>query len=340
MSGISLLGIQDFPGQGTALVGMLNSHLRTKPYAFAAPERFRKFYTGILPVALFPKYTYENGEMFQAELKMANYGKDILKGKMFWRLMEAQNIRQEGKNDGSCCIPGTLTMTGSASLKLPETDRAVCYTLQLCYKDKKRAIFNNEYRIWSYPHLNTVRLEEDGSACHENVFITQSVGQALQHLRNGECVFLSPKALADQFSGSAAGMFSTDFWSVGTFPQQEGYMGCLIDEKHPIFKNFPTLPWPQWQWWSITTGARSMKIPEHLNAIISVIDCYARLRRLAFLFECRVGSGRLTVSSMGLLEKQEYPETRALLQAILAYMNTEGFAPETSLTEDELTSIL
>lgn len=39
-SGISLLGIQDFPGQGTALVGMLNAHLQPKPYPFARPERF------------------------------------------------------------------------------------------------------------------------------------------------------------------------------------------------------------------------------------------------------------------------------------------------------------
>lgn len=41
MSGISLLGLQDFPGQGTALVGMLNSHLEPKPYPFARPEAFR-----------------------------------------------------------------------------------------------------------------------------------------------------------------------------------------------------------------------------------------------------------------------------------------------------------
>ena len=31
LSGISLLGLQDFPGQGTALVGMMNSHLEPKP---------------------------------------------------------------------------------------------------------------------------------------------------------------------------------------------------------------------------------------------------------------------------------------------------------------------
>ena len=44
MSGISLLGLQDFPGQGTALVGMLNSHLNPKPYAFARPQRFARFF--------------------------------------------------------------------------------------------------------------------------------------------------------------------------------------------------------------------------------------------------------------------------------------------------------
>ncbi|MCR5101959.1 MAG: hypothetical protein K6B41_11440, partial [Butyrivibrio sp.] len=49
-SGISLLGLQDFPGQGTALVGMLNSHLKSKPYSFASPERFSSFFTQVLPL--------------------------------------------------------------------------------------------------------------------------------------------------------------------------------------------------------------------------------------------------------------------------------------------------
>ena len=57
LSGISLLGLQDFPGQGTALVGMLNSHLEPKPFDFARPERFRAFFTTQLPLVLLPRYT-------------------------------------------------------------------------------------------------------------------------------------------------------------------------------------------------------------------------------------------------------------------------------------------
>ena len=38
MSGISLLGLQDFPGQGTALVGMMNSHRKQSRMIFKARE--------------------------------------------------------------------------------------------------------------------------------------------------------------------------------------------------------------------------------------------------------------------------------------------------------------
>ena len=75
MSGISLLGLQDFPGQGTALVGMMNSHLEAKPYDFARPERFRQFFRGSLPLVEMEKYTYEFGETLTAKILAANYGK-------------------------------------------------------------------------------------------------------------------------------------------------------------------------------------------------------------------------------------------------------------------------
>ena len=340
MSGISLLGIQDFPGQGTALVGMLNSHLQIKPYPFAAPHRFRKFFTPVLPLASFAKYTFEGGETFQAVLRMANYGKNQLTGNVVWKLTDGQNVQREGKCGEVICPAGELTSIGNVKLTLPETGNAVCYTLQILYENKNHMIFNNEYQIWSYPHLESVQPEKGKVLRSGNVFITRSPEDAFRLLQNGDTVFLSPQALKENFAGSAAGAFSTDFWSVGIFPEQEGYMGFILNEKHPIFADFPTRAWPQWQWWSITTESRSMRIPEKIDPLIQVIDCYARHRKLAFLFECRVGSGRLIVSSMGLLEKQEYPEARSLLHGILDYMNSERFCPETALTQAELAAVL
>ena len=78
LSGISLLGLQDFPGQGTALVGMLNAHLQAKPYSFADPARFRAFFTDVLPLARLPRYTYRQSEAISACVQLANYGKTAL----------------------------------------------------------------------------------------------------------------------------------------------------------------------------------------------------------------------------------------------------------------------
>ena len=57
LSGISLLGLQDFPGQGTALVGMMDSHGLPKPYAFAEPAHFNRFFRESLPLVFLKKYT-------------------------------------------------------------------------------------------------------------------------------------------------------------------------------------------------------------------------------------------------------------------------------------------
>ena len=43
LSILLLAGLQDFPGQGTALVGMLDSHLEPKPFDFAKPEKLHRF---------------------------------------------------------------------------------------------------------------------------------------------------------------------------------------------------------------------------------------------------------------------------------------------------------
>ena len=86
LSGISLLGLQDFPGQGTALVGMMNSHLEPKPYAFANPAEFRKFFKECMPLVKLERYTYEAGERLTSEVDVANFGKTDIEGELLYRI--------------------------------------------------------------------------------------------------------------------------------------------------------------------------------------------------------------------------------------------------------------
>jgi len=327
MSGISLLGLQDFTGQGTALVGMLNPHLKPKPYDFAKPERFKKIFTSVLPLVLLDKYTYFADERLVAEVVLANYGKEDICDTARYELWDGDKLYAGGViEDKIACECGKLTSVGFINVDFQDIGDAKRLDIKV-FVGK----YTNEYSIFVYAREEAV--------LPEGVVVARSVSEAKALLNEGRRVYFEPdfdKApdgglgeLSDEWKeiSSIKTCFTTDFWSVGTFAAQEGYMGCMIDTGHPVFSKFPTKFFPEWQWW-IITKARAMVIPKTVKPLLEVLDCYARLRKMAFMFERKVGKGRLLVNSLGLIEKQEYPEARALLKSIFGYMASDEFEPD------------
>ena len=155
--------------------------------------------------------------------------------------------------------------------------------------------------------------------------------KAVRTLQEGGDVYLSPDSTPQALPHSIKAQFSPDFWSVCTFPQQEGGMGQLIDTDHPIFQSFPTESYNNWQWWPMA-NQRAMILPERIRCIVTEMDSYAFLRPMAKLFECRCEQGRLMVSSLNLHNLRQFPEARALQKAIYDYMASPGFAPEQKLS--------
>jgi len=326
MSGISLLGLQDFPGQGTALVGMLNAHMQPKPFAFAKPERFRRFFTAVLPLVFLEKYTYTEGETLHAAVSLANYGSKDVHGIFSCQLSDKDTIYRAKTAGPVDCPHSTLTDIEVIDIPLVNTGAAKKLTLKV-----QIGSYANQYSIWVYPDIEVV--------VPEDISIVSSLSDAMIELNKGRKVFLSPEAAEENFTNSIKTRFTTDFWSVGTFPFQEGYMGCMVDPDHDIFREFPTDFHADWQWWPLT-NARAMILPNNHPSYITALDCYAKLRNLSFLTACKAGRGRLMISSMGLLQKQQYPEARALLRSILSYMESDFFAPDQIIREDVLALIV
>lgn len=329
MSGISLLGLQDFPGQGTALVGMLCSHLQPKPYPFARPERFARFFTGVLPLMLLPRFTYAAGETLTADLRMANYGKRALRGAAVWSL-SGEGVSRCGAL-GEADVPcGGLTELGALRIPLTGIRKACRLTLavSLCG-------YENSYSIWVYPDAPPV--------CPPHVYECRALtGEALAVLQRGGTVYLAPDSTREALPHSVKGQFSTDFWSVGTFPAQAGGMGLLIDAAHPLFEHFPTDSHTDWQWWPMA-AQRAVILPEGLRdirPIVTLMDSYAYLRPMALLLECRCCGGRLLFSSMGLHNLLQYPEARALQRAIYGYLSGSHTPPLREITAQEAASLL
>ena len=326
LSGISLLGIQDFPGQGTALVGMMNAHLAPKPYAFARPERFRAFFRDQALLALLPRFTYFSGETLAAQIKIANYGKTDLSGAVLWTLT-GDGCRLSGALQPLCAPAGGLWSAGELAVSLPGFTQPVKLALALRLGDAQA-----EYPLWVYP--------EKDAACPDSVHECRQLDDAaLAVLAKGGRVLLAPDNTEEALPHSIPTLFSPDFWSVCTFPFQAGGMGQLIDSSHPLFRLFPTEDFSNWQWKRIAVG-RALLLPHPIDAIITEMDSYAFLRPMAKLFECRCGGGRLMVSSLGLHRLDQYPEARALRNAIYAYMASDQFAPKQEFTPAWIRSVV
>ena len=341
LSGISLLGLQDFPGQGTALVGMLDSHLEPKPFDFAKPEKFRAFFKEQLALVGLEKYTYEEGETLCADVQIANYGKTDCAGDLEWTLwayMPNEELDSErkvavksGHMSAVSCPKGTLSKAGTLKIELNNKITAPVR----CDLTVKIADAVNSYPIWIY--------KNEMPKCPESVYETTKLDlQAKKVLDNGGIVYYSPKSEESSFHNSIRAQFSTDFWSVGTFGRQEGAMGQLIQKDHPLFKEFPTESHTNWQWWPMA-NQRAVILPDTVkqpfDAIITEMDSYAFLRPMAQLFECRVGNGKLLYSTLGLQDLQQYPEGKALLRSIYKYLDLETFAPKQSIEWETLVSI-
>ena len=317
LSGISLLGLQDFPGQGTALVGMMNSHMQPKPYPFARPERFQSFFRDRLPLVQMEKYTYCADEVLKADILAANFGKKDVCERPVYEL-RGSGIAVEGTLPEADCRMGELTHAGTLEIPLNMVKKAARLDLTVRIGE-----MSNTYPVWVYPAENPV--------CPESVYETERLdSRAKEVLEAGGRVYLTPPSREENLPHSIRAQFTTDFWSVGNFAAQEGGMGQLIDEKHPLFEEFPTEFHTNWQWWPMA-GQRAVILPQPMKAIITEMDSYAYMRPMIQLMECRCGNGKLMLSSLGLQVLQQYPEARALLSAIYHYMDSERFDPEQSM---------
>ena len=307
MSGISLLGLQDFTGQGTALVGMLDAHLKSKPYDFAKPERFAQFFKPVLPILLLPKYTFFKDETLSAKVLLCNFSKETVAG----------------------VEPGQRKIIDEINVDFAEVEGNTRIDLELDYEGH-----TNSYPIWIYDVPRKVEAPE-------GVYVAEALDEAaVDILDKGGSVFLSPKDAASAFKAIKACHFTTDFWSKGTFPAQDGEMGQFIRNAHPIFDDFPTDMFTNYQWWPMATSY-AVEVPRGLVPIITQMDSFDRLRHMAQLFEVRIGLGRLMISTMELTKdsKASYPEVQALLQSIYKYMESDEFTPKNEIDIENIVQL-
>ncbi|WP_337940278.1 sugar-binding domain-containing protein [Parabacteroides sp.] len=327
-SGFQLLDLHDFPGQGTALVGLLDAFWDSKGVTDA--ETFRQACAPVTPLARFPKAVYTNDETFTASVEIANFTDRELSGQsLSWVLKdEAGKEMNQGK---IACQPlsiglNKLPVAISCPLNRKEAGRL---TLSLSLEDTP---YRNEWSVWVYPAELTTEKGE--------IIVTRDQREAQKALADGKKVLYNPDYKKVE---GLEGKFVPVFWSPVHFPKQAGSMGILCDATHPAFRHFPTGNYTDWQWWSLLKQSRTVvtdSLPV-VTPLVEVVDNFANNRRLSNLFEVKVGAGKLLFCSMDLLSDwKQRPEARQLYFSLLEYMKSNAFNPSNTMESGVLSRLL
>lgn len=325
MAGFQLLDIQDYPGQGSAFVGILDAFMESK--GITTSEEWRQWCSPVVPLLEMKKFCFEDGEKIQAKVKVANYGGTSLYGKkLMWKIGDAEGVMNIFTYDEGLIDVGILDEEISA-------DKPAKLNVSLNIEGTEA---RNSYELWVYPKK---ALEKKG------IIIARDLNQeVVKVLEKGGKVLWMP----DSLPYTVGGLFQTDYWNYRMFKTicennkkkvSPGTLGILTNPEHPIFKGFPTEMHTNWQWFPVIKESHPLVLDnfaKDYRPVVQVIDNIERNHKLGLVMEWKVGAGKLLVCMSDLEKAAKYPEGKAFYQSVLSYMRSADFNPSAEITVDEL----
>ena len=328
LAGFQLLSLNDFSGQGTALVGVLDAFWDEKGYISA--KEFSEFCNAVVPLARMNKFTFESVDTLNALIEVANFsGEVLLNPSLTWKLTScSDDSTVKSGNLNIAHIPiGNCNEVGTIEIPLSFVVKPDKYKLTVKVNE-----YVNHWNIWVYPKSNVQPNTPDILISHQP---DNTIKQALE---KGKTVLILANGNIE--NGKDVVQYQTPvFWNTSWFRMRPPHTtGILIQDKHPVFKNFPTDYYSDMQWWEIGNRQQIMNLEnfdEAFRPIVQPIDTWFLNRRLAMLFEANVGDGKIMVCSIDLLSDLENrPVAKHLYNSIVEYMNSADFKPSSTVTFD------
>jgi len=329
MAGFQLLDLQDYPGQGSAYVGILDAFMDSK--GLCTEREWRQWCAPVVPLLIADRFCFTFEDGIHARIQVANYSGESLKGKtLSWEL---------GSQKGSLTLPDGEGLIDAGELNIDLSAYSQPTQLQLLLSidgtEYYGVPYHNTYDLWAYPSWN------DLSKLEQKVIVTNELTEQIAgQLEAGKSVLLMP----DSTKLCVGGLFQTDYWNYRMFKTisennkkmvSPGTLGILTNPEHPIFKGFPTQMHTNWQWFPIVKASHPFMLDntgKDYRPIIQVIDNIERNHKLGLVFEFAIGKGKLLVCMADLEGAASYPEGRAFYRSVLEYMSSEDFNPQTHIS--------
>ncbi len=336
LAGFQLLDLHDFPGQGTALVGILDAFWDEKGYI--SPKEYSHFCNSTVPLARLKKCIFTNNETFDAFIEVAHYGDTpLLSCTPEWKIKDhAGETVQSGKLAKTDIALGNCISLGKISFPLSSFRTAAKLKLEI-----KVNSFSNSWDFWVYP------AKTEAVADFGKVQMVTTLNQSAQDfLEQGGSVLLTLKkgSLKPEYGGNIAIGFSSIFWNTAWTKRQAPHtLGILCNPSHPALAEFPTEYHSNWQWRDAVSHSGAINLsgfPAETKPIIRVIDDWFTNRPLTLIFEAKVGKGKMLVSGIDLTtDLDQRPEAQQLLFSLKKYMSGKKFNPAVKIELEKIAAI-
>jgi hypothetical protein len=336
-AGFQLLSMQDFTGQGEALVGWRDIFYQDK--GTTDPAEFRQWCAPTVPLLEIPKRIWQTHETLTAATLIHHSGPEPETHiSLHWSLRKRDGPQTlaSGTLPAVTVKPGDVARAGELSIDLKHITAPA--ELQLTLAAEGRNEICNSYPLWIFP-------EKIDSSAPDDIVLTDDWPAAKAAIAAGRrVVFFTDRVGAPGATGLAS--WRPLYWSVPFFPGQHSQtLGLLVRNDHPALATFPTPAFNDWLWHDICAGAKGFDltglVPDAWKPITQPVTDFHLNRKLGSLFELRVGQGSLLVSGYSLAADRAatHPEVAALRRSLLDYAASPAFAPTLELPVETLDAL-
>ncbi len=367
-AGFQLLGLNDYSGQGTALVGPLNVFWREKGYV--DDTTWRQFCNDVVPLARLPKMVYTNDEQLKVPVEVYNAsGRALTQATVRCEIYDDTRSlvsRYELLAGGEIAL-GKNNEVGTVSHALDGIDKPTKLTLQVVVCDGATNAgeqgdgvdneWKNTWELWVYP--KQVDIDEPAAVAlpstqkkgksqpaytADTFLITDTLSeQALDVLRAGGKVLIEAAGKV-RYGNDVKQTYLPVFWNTSWFKMRPPHTtGATIARNHPLFREFPTDDWANLNWWELLNRAQVMNLsqfPKDYQSPIQPIDTWHISRKLGMVIEARVEGGRLLMTTMDISrDLDRRVVARQMRKALLDYMRSDDFQPTMTLQPETITNL-
>ena len=353
-TGFVLLGLNDYSGQGTAIVGPLNVHWKEKGYVDAT--EWTEFCNDVVPLAKFPKFVYSASDTLKIPIEVYNASaSEIEDAKVEYSITESVKDKtgmingQEGLEYSSTLAIPPLTIplgknqylgTVTYPLGYVVDPSKITLTVTISSGDKK---WKNHWDFWVMPSLDsetesvTAKVELRKGFV-DGVYISDTLDDlAIETLKRGHKVLLTAAGKV-RYGNDIKQNYLPVFWNSSWFKMRPPHTtGAYIDITHPVYCDFPTDDWTNLLWWELVNRAQVMNLsefPADYQPPMQPIDTWHVSRKCGMIIEANVLGGKLLMTTIDITSNlRSRLVARQLRKSIINYMKSNDFKPSITLDE-------